>query len=57
MKIKVTDMMCQHCVKKIDKALADLEHNISLENREVEVNDKDAMQAKELIKAAGYTVE
>ncbi len=57
MKIKVTDMMCQHCVKNIDKALVNLEHTINLENKEVEVNDQDVDQAKELIKAAGYTVK
>lgn len=57
MKIKVTDMMCNHCVKNIDKALKDIPHTITLETKEVEVNDNDETTAKELIQKAGYTIE
>lgn len=56
MKIKVTDMMCKHCVAKIDKVLENIEHTISLENKEVEVKEEDYQKAIELIKNAGYTV-
>lgn len=57
MKLKVTDMMCQHCVKTIDKALAAIEHKIDLERKEVEINADDEKTARELISAAGYNVE
>ncbi|MCI5773419.1 MAG: cation transporter [Erysipelotrichaceae bacterium] len=57
MKIKVNDMMCKHCEKAIDKALAELDHKIDLANKEVEVADDDASKAKTLILAAGYHVE
>lgn len=57
MKLKVNDMMCQHCVKTIDKALADIEHKINLECKEVEINAADEKTARELISAAGYNVE
>lgn len=56
MKIKVSDMMCKHCVARIDKALDNIDHTISLENKEVEVKEEDYQKAVELIKNAGYTV-
>ncbi|WP_162140320.1 heavy-metal-associated domain-containing protein [Haploplasma axanthum] len=57
--IKVNDMSCMHCVKKIQTSLLanGVDGNIDLMNHEVEVNERDINTAVEAIKAAGFTPE
>lgn len=59
MKLNVTDMMCEHCKAKITKGLdkADIACQIDLENKTVEVDDKDEKEAREIIRKLGYTVK
>ncbi|MBK5201150.1 MAG: heavy-metal-associated domain-containing protein [Spirochaetaceae bacterium] len=60
-KLIVKDMMCQHCVKKIDNALEDanIKHEINLEDKTVSV-DVDSMQLLEVLEKLenlGYSAE
>ncbi|VEU82935.1 heavy-metal-associated domain-containing protein [Acholeplasma hippikon] len=57
MKIKVNDMSCKHCVAKIEKELImnGVQSKISLEEKTVDIKDKDQDKAMGAIKAAGYT--
>lgn len=59
MKITVKDMMCQHCVMKIEKALkkAGIESSIDLDSKTVEVADDKVENAKVVITSAGYNAE
>lgn len=59
MKITVKDMMCQHCVMKIDKALkkVGIDCSIDLVAKTVEVVDDKVDSAKVIITNAGYSAE
>lgn len=54
----VKDMSCQHCVKRIEKALqeANIKATVDLETKTVRYAGDDVV-AKEAIEEAGYTVE
>ena len=56
--IKVEGMHCPMCVKRIGEALksADIECEISLEEKTVSVNDADIEKAKEEIEDLGFEV-
>ncbi|MDY0278311.1 MAG: heavy metal-associated domain-containing protein [Acholeplasma sp.] len=58
-KIKVNDMSCMHCVKKIQTSLLsnEIEGDIDLMNHEVSVKEQDLDKAVLAIKDAGYTPE
>ena len=57
--IKVPDMMCENCVKRITNALsaAGLEFSVSLEKKEVEVNGcgQCVKTAQEELEDLGFT--
>jgi copper chaperone len=57
MKIKVSDMTCNHCVAKIQKELIfnQIKGKIDLPTKTVEVSDADLEKAVSVIKKAGYT--
>lgn len=57
--IKVSNMNCMNCVKKIQGALLkdDINAEIDLKNHTVEVTDKDLEKAVSNIKEVGYNTE
>ncbi len=59
--IKVSDMMCENCVKHISKALSDagLKYEVSLENKTVTIDgcEKCVASAVAALKAIDYTPE
>lgn len=56
--IKVQNMMCESCVKKISEALKNnnIEANVILRLKIVQVDPKDLELAKKIIKELGYEV-
>ena len=57
--IKVPNINCQGCVKKIEEQFStkNLEAEIILETKIVKVNEADEKLAKKLIKKAGFKPE
>lgn len=54
--IKVEDMMCEHCVRKITQVLESegIDSTIDLSSKQVTVDEQDLEDALELIKNAGF---
>lgn len=57
MKILVNDMSCKNCAAKIEKQLVmnGVHSKINIEEKTVEIKDKDQDKAVVAIQAAGYT--
>ena len=57
-KFKCEDMMCGHCVARIEEGLkgAGISHSVSLEEKSVTVNeDKDCEKAAQILDDLGFT--
>lgn len=57
--IKVPDMMCQHCVAKIEKSLlkSGIKAEVDLQTKAVNVESEQLDAARAAIKRAGYRAE
>lgn len=57
--LKVSDMHCEMCVKRIDKALTGrgISHKISLSDKSVAVDETKIAEAKETLDDLGFTAE
>jgi len=60
-KLKVKDMMCEHCVNKIDNALKveNIKHEINLEDKivSVDVDNMQLLEVLEKLEKLGYSAE
>ena len=54
--LKVSDMHCEMCVIRIDKALtaAGIAHTVSLPDKTVSVDEKKLAEAKEILDDLGF---
>lgn len=57
-KLKVIDMNCEHCVKKIAAALdkAGIDAEICLEEKTIAIDPEDRSEAQKALAAAGYHI-